>query len=126
MTSPALPASTGSGSTDWTSNASQQPKNGDNQNKDETEGRNQFLVDMIQDPKLSSEQDPQQPPLALAAALAFVFGSQILLFLFLSMDDTTANQVLTELSTAVTDPSTGTSTTSCTVAEAVGDLMSLE
>lgn len=85
------------------------------------EEQNQLFLDMIQEPEPYIEQDPQQPPFALASALALVFGSQILLFLFLSLDDTTAHQVLTELST-VADPTTSTGG----MAEAVGDLMSME
>lgn len=77
----------------------------------------------------STDDDLEEGPstIALTTLLAVVFGSQVILFLFLSMDDTTANQVLTELSASTSD-SIGGSVAEVTgnVAEAIGDMVSSE
>jgi hypothetical protein len=66
------------------------------------------------------------PPLALGALWAFVFGSQILLFLFLSMNDTMATEVFNSLASMETETMVSTATELSTTAETLGELMGVE
>ena len=104
---------------------SPQRSEGDRQAVRQFLNQQNLLDDDDNDDDESVQDDPPSsvPTVALGTLLAFIFGSQIMLFVFLSMDDATVNQVMTEWS--ATTSNAGSDATS-TVAEQVGDLVSLE
>ncbi|CAB9520921.1 expressed unknown protein [Seminavis robusta] len=101
--------------------------NNNNNNNNNTTPLLQELLDNSNSNN-NNEYDPpvEFPPVALGALWTFVFGSQILLFLFLTMNDTVATEVFDSLAgDAIVQEGLGM-TPASTVAETVGDIMSME
>ena len=89
----------------------------------------QFLSNstVILPPDDSSSRTSSLSPLAITLLVTFLFGTQLFLFAFLAMDDTTATQVFNSITsddttrtTLMQSPSQGT------VAETVGNIMGME